>query len=64
MRNFTATVKEREEGQPCFVVIEMTAEHGDAYPVLYLRDGTNFADAQTLARLLNGSVERVGRGLG
>lgn len=63
MRNFTATVKERQAGQPCFVVLELQAEPSSRHVVLHLREGTGIEDAEEIARLLNRNVERTAVGL-
>lgn len=52
MRNFTATVKEREVGQPCFVVLELKDRIG-------LPEGTGLDEARAMARMLNDTVETV-----
>ena len=63
MRNFTATVKEREAGRPCFVVIEADGEPSTRHVVLDFPEGTGIDDAQAVARLLNRTVARVRIGL-
>ncbi len=63
MRNFTATVKEREEGAPCFVVIESDGEASGRHPVLEFPAGTGIRDAQEIARLLNSAVSEIRIGL-
>ena len=63
MRNFTATVKERDAGRPCFVVLELNAEPSNRHVVLELPDGTEFEDAQEVARLLNRKVQKARIGL-
>lgn len=43
MRNFTATVKEREVGQPCYVALELKGDIGlpaDRWVTLNLPEGT------------------------
>lgn len=50
MRNFTATVKERDVGQPCFVVLETDNEPGARHVVLDFPEGTGIDDAQEVAR--------------
>lgn len=62
MRNFTATVKEREAGQPCFVVLEPNDQ--TALPVgrtiaLELREGTGASEALAVAKTLNEAVAAV-----
>lgn len=54
-RKFTATVKEREAGQPCFVMIE-GLKFGGAELVLDLREGTGLREAQAIAARLNEHV--------
>lgn len=63
MRNFTATVKERDVGQPCFVVLELDAEPNSRHVVLDLPKGTAIEDAEEVARLLNRKVEKARIGL-
>ncbi|MDJ0275987.1 hypothetical protein QLH51_04105 [Sphingomonas sp. 2R-10] len=63
MRNFTATVKERDVDQPCFVVIELDAEPSERHIVLDLPAGTTIEDAQDVARMLNRRIERARIGL-
>lgn len=62
MRNFTATVKEREEGQPCYVALELDSDIGlprDRWITLNLRDGTGVDEANAVASMLNGAVSSV-----
>jgi hypothetical protein len=43
MRNFTATVKEREVGQPCYVALELKSDIGlpaNKWVTLNLPEGT------------------------
>lgn len=63
MRNFTATVKERDVGEPCFVVLEVDGEPSARHVVLDLPEGSGFKDAQEVAQLLNRAVVKVGIGL-
>lgn len=63
MRNFTATVKERSVGEPCFVVIELSAEPASRHVVLDLAEGTDYEDARAIANLLNASVTTARIGL-
>lgn len=63
MRNFTATVKERNAGEPCFVVIELGAEPASRHVVLNLEEGTDYEDARAIANLLNASVTTARIGL-
>ncbi len=63
MRNFTATVKERDIDQPCFVVIELIAEPSERHIVLDLPAGTTIEDAQEIAQILNRKVARARIGL-
>lgn len=63
MRNFVATVKERNPGEPCFVVIELEAEPASRHPVLNLADGTDYEDARAIANLLNSTVANARIGL-
>jgi len=63
MRNFTATVKERDVGQPCFVVLELKAEPNSRHVVLNLPQGTTIEDAEEVARLLTRKVESARIGL-
>lgn len=44
MRNFTATVKEREVGQPCYVALELKSDIGlpaNKWVTLHLPEGTH-----------------------
>lgn len=62
MRNFTATVKEREVRQPCYVVLELEGDIGlpqDRCITLNLPDGTGLDEARTVARILNETVATV-----
>lgn len=62
MRNFTATVKEREVGQPCYVALELKGDIGlpaDRWVTLNLPEGTGLEEAKALARMLNDTVETV-----
>ncbi len=62
MRNFTATVKEREVGQPCFVVLELKDRIGlpeGRDVTLNLPEGTGLDEARAVARMLNETVETV-----
>lgn len=62
MRNFTATVKEREVGQPCYVALELHSDVGlprEKWITLNLPEGTGLEDAKAVARLLNDAVETV-----
>lgn len=63
MRNFTATVKERDVDQPCFVVIELDAEPSERHIVPDLPAGTTIEDAQEVTRILDHKVERARIGL-
>jgi hypothetical protein len=63
MRNFTATVKERDVGQPCFVVLELDAEPHSRHVVLDFPDGTTIEDAKEVARILNRKVAKARIGL-
>lgn len=62
MRNFTATVKEREVGQPCYVALELKSDIGlpaNKWLTLNLPEGTGLEEAKAVARMLNESVEAV-----
>ena len=62
MRNFTATVKEREVGQPCYVALELHSDVGlprDKWITLNLPEGTGLEEAKAVARMLNDAVETV-----
>ena len=62
MRNFTATVKEREAGQPCFVMLEPKDSTGlpDGRTItLDLREGTGLGEALAVAKTLNEAVATV-----
>lgn len=62
MRNFTATVKEREVGQPCYVALELKDDIGlpkDRWITLNLPEGTGLDEARAVARMLNETVEAV-----
>lgn len=63
MRNFTATVKERNPGEPCFVVIELAAEPASRHIVLNLAEGTDYEDARAIANQLNAIVRDAGIGI-
>lgn len=55
-RNFTATVKEREVGQPCYVALELKDDIGlptDRWITLNLPEGTGLDEARALANMLN-----------
>ena len=60
-RNFTVTVKERNPGEPCFLVFESDDNVGVGTKAvrLDLRRGTGLAEAQELARKLNANVIRL-----
>jgi hypothetical protein len=62
MRNFTATVKERDVGQPCFVVFEPAEAIGlpaDRQVVLDMPEGSGLEEARAVARLLNDQVAAI-----
>lgn len=62
MRNFTASVKERDVEQPCFVVLELKDRIGlpeGRDVTLNLPEGTGLDEARTVARILNDIVEAV-----
>ena len=62
MRNFTATVKEREAGQPCFVVLEPKDAIGlpaDRQVALDMPEGTDLEAARAVARMLNDQVATI-----
>ena len=60
-RNFTVTVKERNPGEPCFLVFETDDNTGVGTKAvrLDLRPRTGLAEAQELARKLNANVIRL-----
>lgn len=61
-RNFVATVKERDVGEPCFVVLELNDDIGlpnDLAITLNLPDGTGFDEARAVASMLNETIESV-----
>ena len=62
MRNFTATVKERDVGQPCFIVLEPGAAIGlpaDRQVVLDMPEGSGLEEARAVARMLNDKVKTI-----
>ena len=62
MRNFRATVKERDAGQPCFVAVELSDDIGlpkDRWITLNLPEGTGFEEARAVAKMLNETVEAI-----
>lgn len=62
MRNFTATVKEREVGQPCYVALELKGGIGlpaDRCLTFDMPEGTGIEEAQAVARMLNDKVAAV-----
>ena len=64
MRNFTATVKESEAGQPCFVVLEPKEAIGlpaDRQVAFDMPEGSGLEEALAVARKLNDSVRAVRR---
>ena len=63
MRNFTATVKERNAGEPCFVVIELGREPASRHVVLNLAEGSDYEDARAIANLFNETVATARIGL-
>lgn len=63
MRNFVATVKERDVGQPCFVVLELTTEPQSRHIVLNFPEGTTIEDAEEVAKLLTHKIKKVSIGL-
>lgn len=60
-RNFTATVKEGQVGDPCRVYFETSEDIGDGDRtfVLTLQPGTDINDAREVAKLLNAKVREV-----
>lgn len=62
MRNFTATVKEREAGQPCFIVLEPNEAIGlptDMQVALDMPEGSDLEAARAVARMLNDQVATI-----
>lgn len=55
VKNFTVTVKERQEGQPCFLVIEEHRDVGlrERTLAFNMPFGSDFRDARNVARELN-----------
>ncbi len=58
-RNFTVTVKEREAGQPCFLVFEGFDVGGEMI-FLDMPAGTSLSEARALAQRLNAEVATIG----
>lgn len=61
-RNFVATVKERDVGQPCFVALELHVDIGlpsGREITLDLPEGTGLDEARAVATMLNKSVAAV-----
>ena len=64
-RNYVATVKEREEGQPCFVQFELYKDIDfggkldNVVISLNLPDGTGIREAKKLADALNDSDAKL-----
>ena len=51
--NFRATLKERQEGQPCFIEIEPRTNIEDPVIVFDMKQGTTFEEAKDLTSKLN-----------
>ncbi|GLS44383.1 hypothetical protein [Methylobacterium brachythecii] len=60
-RNFVVTVKERDPGQPCFLVFEVSEDIGlgEKTIMLQMPEQTDFDDARTIALAINHGVEKV-----
>lgn len=60
-RNFAVTVKEREAGEPCFLVFETYDDIGigKKQVTLYLPNGTGIKEAEVLAKSLNAAVAKI-----
>ena len=60
-RNFVVTVKERQAGQPCFLVFETYDDIGlgKGAVTLILPASTGIAEAEALAKTLNASVAKI-----
>ena len=62
MRNFAATVKERQVGEPCRIVFELDSDIGladDRWITLNMPEGTGLAEAKEVAQMLNAKVARI-----
>ena len=60
-RNFVVTVKERDVGEPCFVVFELHEDIGigNKQVRLNLPEGTGIEEAKALASHLNNAVSKI-----
>jgi len=56
-RNYVAEVKEREDGQPCFLYLNMDSDIGlgSKTIIIDLPEGTGLAEAETLRDALHRS---------
>ena len=60
-RNFVVTVKERQAGEPCFLVFETYDDIGlgKKQVTLHLPIGTGIEEAKALAKSLNAGVAKI-----
>ena len=60
-RNYVAEVKERDVGEPCFLLLNLSEDIGlgDKTVIIDLPKGTGIAEAKTLRDALHGSEASI-----